>query len=94
MFRSIIAITAIAAIVGFAICMVIGAYYGFRANQHRASGAPYKLIVALNLYNAGWFSNQLDEIGQRYRTQAAHWMLTAIACMAVFGAVLVLELIH
>jgi hypothetical protein len=90
MVRPIIAI-AVAAISGALICMAIGAYYGFRANQHRASSAPYRLIVALNRYNAGWFSDQLDEIGQRYRAQAAYWMLAAIACIAVFGAVLILE---
>jgi hypothetical protein len=84
--------TAVAAIVGAAICTVIGMCYGFRANKHRASDAPYRFLVALNRHNAGWFSDQLDEIGRRYRTRAFHWMLIAIACMAVFGAIFAAEL--
>ena len=71
------------------LCMVVAAYYGHLTNQHRAPNAPRRLIVVLNSGNAGWFPDQLNEIGLHYRKRALKFMAMAIVCwmlMAAFGA--------
>jgi hypothetical protein len=85
-FRTIVAIACVLTMLGSVICMICGSYHGVRAAYYRRPDAPYRWLVALNPFNAAWFSDQLDEVGLRHRREAFKFQRRAIACMGIVAA--------
>jgi hypothetical protein len=73
--------------IALALC---GSYHSIRAAYCRRSDAPYRLLVALNPFNAVCFADQLNEVGLMHRRQAFKFQGWAIAC---WGAMVALGLV-
>ena len=68
------------------VCQICGMVFGFRASRHRDPTAPYRGLVDANPYSAGWFADQLDVDGLRYRRQAFRFQFMAVGFWVAFFA--------
>ena len=78
------AIALACALLGIALTLC-GAYYGSRAAQHRNPSAPHRWLVCLNRWQAGWFPDQLDQIGLEHRRTAFRFQLGAVVCYVILA---------
>jgi|SRR5579871_2332352 len=65
------------------ISMFCGSYHGVQAARHRKPDAPRRWLVELNPWQAGWFADQLDEVGLAHRRRALRFQKGALVCWIV-----------
>jgi hypothetical protein len=75
--QDVLAVWAFGCVFLFAVFLVVSQFYRLRAARHRAPDAPYRMMVDINPSNAGWFSDQLDEVGQEYQKKSFRYFAIA-----------------